>query len=190
MKYVQKAVVFGFGSILLLSSAWAHPGHELTGSAAGLAHPFQGLDHLLAMLAVGVWAARQPRTHAWIGPAVFLAALAAGAGIGLGGAEVPLVETGTLASVVLLGLMIIIAGRVPAAASLAALGFFALLHGFAHGQEAVAPVAAYVTGFLGSSALLHALGFTIGLLLTRTRFGLTAAGMAFAGAGAALLASG
>ncbi|MEW5963599.1 MAG: HupE/UreJ family protein [Pseudomonadota bacterium] len=170
----------------MTDGAFAHTGHATSGLAAGLAHPMAGLDHLLAMLAVGVWAAMQPTSRAWAGPAVFVAMLAAGAGLGLAGIAVPFVEPGILASVVLFGVMIVAARHLPADAGLAMIGGFALLHGHAHGTEAVGAVAGYMAGFMAASALLHMAGFALGRTAAMVRYGVPAAGLAFVAAGVAL----
>lgn len=172
--------------LALPEAAFAHTGHATSGLAAGLAHPFAGLDHLLAMLAVGVWAALQPTSRAWQGPAVFVAMLAAGAVLGLSGIALPLVEPGIIASVVLFGAMIV-AGRVlPAGAGLALIGGFALLHGHAHGTEAVGAVAGYMAGFMASSAALHLAGYALGRTAALIRYGVPATGLALVAAGVTL----
>lgn len=189
MKINRKALVLAalaLAPILGPGAAIAHPGHELSGLGAGLIHPFLGLDHLLAMTAVGVWAALQPAHRAWQAPALFVAMAAAGAGIGLAGAGLPLVEPGIAASVVLMGLLIAGAARVPASASLALIGGFAVLHGQAHAAEAVAPLGGYVAGFLAASAALHAGGYVTGRMLSATRYGVSVAGFLITAAGAAL----
>lgn len=186
MKIIRRLSLAAIAAASLPATAMAHPGHDLNGLAAGLSHPLLGLDHLLAMVAVGVWAAMQPTRRAWQGPALFMAMLAAGAGLGLGGLALPMVEPGIAASVVLLGLLVVGSAWVPAAASLSLIGVFALLHGHAHGAEAVAPVAAYVGGFLVASAALHAGGYVGGRLLAVTRYGTAAAGLSIAAAGLAM----
>jgi urease accessory protein len=138
------------------------------------------------MLAVGVWAAMQPTARAWQGPAVFVAMLAAGAGLGLAGSELPFVEPGILASIVLFGIMIVAGGHLPAAAGFVLIGGFALLHGHAHGTEAVGEVAGYMAGFMVASALLHLAGFAFGHMAGLVRYGLPATGLALVAAGVAL----
>lgn len=186
MNVTKRLAIAAVATLAVPAAAFAHPGHGLIGLGAGLAHPFQGLDHLLAMVAVGIWAALQPAGRAWQGPALFLAMLVVGAGVGLSGLTLPLTEPGIAASVVLLGLLVIGTTWVPASASLALIGTFALLHGHAHGAEAVAPVAGYVSGFLAASALLHAGGYMAGRVLNQTRYGIATAGLSIAAAGAVL----
>ena len=186
MKTKRLAVVMALTAVMAPAAAFAHPGHSLSGLGAGLAHPFLGLDHLLAMVAVGVWAAQQPAGRAWQGPVLFVAMLGAGALIAIAGWRMPFAEPGVAASVILLGLMVAGASRVPASAGLAAIAAFAVMHGHAHGAEAVAPIGGYVAGFLAASALLHTGGYAAGRLLTPTRYGVAVAGLAIAAAGAAL----
>lgn len=174
-------------SLLVMSSAAvAHTGHGTSGLAAGLAHPMVGLDHMLAMLAVGVWAAMQPVSRAWQGPAAFIALLAAGAFLGLAGFNLSIVEPGIIASVVLFGAMIAAGRHFSASAGLALIGGFALLHGYAHGTEAVGPVATYMAGFIAASALLHLAGYAFGRTAALIRYGVPATGVALAAAGFAL----
>ena len=168
--------------------ALAHSGGTLTGLSAGLAHPFLGLDHLLAMLAVGLWAAAQPDARAWRGPAVFLALLALGSLAGVSGLALSFVEPGILASIVVLGAMILAGRRLPASLGLALLGGFALLHGIAHGSEAAGAFGGYMAGFLTASAVLHLGGYACGRLLARVGYGLPAAGLGIGLAGLALIA--
>ncbi|MCB1504970.1 MAG: HupE/UreJ family protein [Hyphomicrobiaceae bacterium] len=171
---------------LISNAAFAHTGHGTFGFAAGLAHPIAGLDHLLAMFAVGIWAAMQPTARAWQGPAVFLAMLAIGAGLGVADIGLPFVEPGIVASVLLFGAMIAVGHFFPAAAGLLLIGGFAVLHGHAHGSEAVGAVSSYMAGFMAASALLHLGGFAFGRMAALARFGLPATGLALVAAGAAL----
>ncbi|WP_349618095.1 HupE/UreJ family protein [Azotobacter salinestris] len=148
---------------LLPGAAFAHPGHDGNGLIAGLLHPFGGADHLLAMLAIGIWAALQPRALKFAMPGAFLAALLGGFLLGANGIGLPRVETGIALSVLLLGLLIASAARLPATVSLALAGAFALFHGHAHGAEASGSLAAFAVGFLAASLSLHLGG---GLLAT------------------------
>src|SRR4249920_3374352 len=104
---------------LLAGVAQAHPGHGAEGLAAGLAHPLTGLDHLLAMIAVGLWsAAAVPAGRRWLGPGVFVSMLLAGALLAWGGGVLPHVETGVALSVVMLGAMLLAGRRVAPSAGL------------------------------------------------------------------------
>ena len=140
---------------LLALPAAAHPGHaEAAGLMAGLAHPFSGLDHLLAMVGVGLWSRRQ--THGvWLAPA-FVLMMAIGALV-LPGSPF---EPGLAASVALIGLLLVTRQRLPAVAGFALVSGFALLHGQAHGSEL--PQAASAAGFLLSSAALLLAGRALG----------------------------
>lgn len=158
---------------LIAGGASAHPGHDAHGLIAGLAHPVGGTDHLLAMLAVGLWsAAALPANRRLLGPALFLLVLALAALVGatgLGGAA--WVEPGIAASVALFGLMLVAPRRLPAGAGLGVIAAAALLHGLAHGAEAPAGAAfaGYVGGFLVTTALLHFGGLALGGAMLRLR---------------------
>lgn len=182
------------GAAVLLAtagSASAHPGHGAASLAEGLAHPL-GLDHLLAMVAVGLWsAAALPRERQWAGPLAFLAAMSAGALLAFAGLALPFVEAGIAASVLLFGAMLAFARRVPAGTGLALIAAAAALHGFAHGAELPlgASVAGYALGFLATTAALHGSGLAVGLALRERGPRLwQALGASFGLAGLALLA--
>jgi urease accessory protein len=173
------------------SAAFAHPGHDVSGLAAGLMHPFSGLDHLLAMVAVGLWAAQGGGRRIWLLPATFMTMLAAGAGIAMQWQTLPLVEAGIAASVLALGLFVALSMRLPAMLSMAITALFGLLHGYAHGlelPESAAPVA-YALGFLAATASLHLSGIAMGVA-TRERYALLSRflGSAIAISGAYMLA--
>lgn len=155
---------------LASGAALAHPGHGAGASFfSGLAHPFGGLDHVLAMIAVGLYAATQSGLARRALPAAFLLAMLAGAGLGAAGLALPGVEAGIAASVLVLGLLIAFAARLPVAAALPLLAVFALLHGHAH-QAAIggASLAAYVCGLAVATLALHALGFVAARSLPQT----------------------
>ena len=187
MRLNLKRLAIAAGLTLVASPALAHTGGDVSGFHAGFVHPFLGLDHLMAMLAVGVWSAVQPARLAWRGPAVFVAVLAVGAMLGASGVALPFVEPGILASVVILGAMIAGAGLLPASAGLVVIAGFALLHGHAHGTEAVGALATYMTGFVTASALLHVAGYGAGRLVAGIRFGMAVTGLAVAAGGLALI---
>ena len=161
---------------LSASPAFAHVGVEAHGSFfSGLAHPIGGLDHLAAMLAVGLWAAMVGGQRVWIWPAAFVGAMVAGGVLGRAGIDLPMVEPMIAGSVVLLGLGIATLLRAPVvigAVVIAALGIF---HGFAHGAEAPAgDWLGYAAGFVIATALLHAIGVGAGQFL-KSDAGLTTA---------------
>jgi urease accessory protein len=149
------------------SAASAHTGHDTHSLAEGLAHPF-GMDHLLAMLAVGVWSATALQgAQRWAGPATFLAAMTAGAAAGALGLALPITEMGIAASVAVLGVMLLAGRQMPVPAGLALIALAASLHGLAHGAEM--PVggsfAAYAAGFGFTTAALHVAGLGLGAVL-------------------------
>lgn len=129
------------------------------GMAQGFVHPFLGLDHLAAMLAVGLWSGLALPGRVWAGPAAFMGAMALGAVIGMAGVAAPLVEPMILASAAVLGLMILAAGRIGSGvAGLGVVGLLALAHGHAHGAEATGGATGWMLGMLAATAALHGLG--------------------------------
>ncbi len=188
---------------LAASPAFAHLNPAEHGSlAAGFSHPLSGLDHILAMVAVGLWAAMlggralleqfqekcaavfRPELrknkklerfrvsvkngNALVVPAAFVGVMLLGFVAGLSGMPLPFVEPMILASVVVLGLLVALALRVPATAGAIIVGFFAFFHGHAHGAEiGAAAFASYAAGFAISTALLHGAGILVGLGLGR-----------------------
>jgi urease accessory protein len=154
------AAAFAFAPAL----AQAHPGHAPGANFThGFVHPMMGLDHVLAMVAVGLWAAQLGGRAAWLVPAAFVSVMTAGAGLGMSGVHLPFVEQGIFASVLVLGLLIATAARLPLAASAAIVGVFALFHGVAHGTEMPASVSglAYAAGFALATAILHGVGLLV-----------------------------
>lgn len=149
--------------------AFAHLDPVEHGSfAAGFTHPLFGLDHLLAMVAVGLWATVIGGKALWAVPAGFVGAMLAGFALAMAGVGLPFVEPLILASVVVLGLVVLLALRLRAAAGAALVGFFALFHGHAHGGEmGEAGLLAYAAGFAVGTALLHAAGLALGVVLGR-----------------------
>ena len=153
-----------------VTPATAHPGIVSAMSfAAGVAHPLSGLDHLAAMVTVGMWAAVRSKSALWVWPLTFVAVMLVGGVLGLAQIPLPFVEPGILASVVVLGLMVALAVDPPVWAGAALIGVFALLHGHAHGAEVAHNVngLGYVAGFVLATAVLHAIG--VGLALTLQR---------------------
>ncbi|GGB79881.1 urease accessory protein [Marinobacterium zhoushanense] len=136
------------------SLAFAHTSTG-TGLASGLLHPLMGADHLLAMLAIGVWAALQPGQMRFAIPGALMLALLAGFGAALSGFALPMVEGGIALSVLLLGILITTMVRLPASAALLLTALFALFHGFAHGHEASGSLTLFAVGFMATSAILH-----------------------------------
>lgn len=177
--------LFAILPVLLATPALAHVGPGMHhGLAAGLAHPLSGADHVLAMVAVGLWAAMLGG-RAIVGvPAAFVAAMLGGFGLALAGVWLPIVEPMIIASIVVLGLVVATALRPSPAIAAVIVAAFAVFHGHAHGTEfGSAGAAAFAMGFAGATVLLHAAGIGLGLALksgVATR--VLGAGTALAGA--------
>lgn len=179
---------------LLLSPAlaFAHPGHDHAGVMSGLAHPLFGIDHLLAMLAVGLWAAQQRGAARWALPLTFVATMLFGGLLGFAGIEMPLMETGIAGSVLALGLLVALAVRPPLAIAAGLTALFAASHGVAHGLElpALSSPWGYAAGFVAATAALHAAGYAVARSLPQAAAPLVRiAGVASALTGAWLLAA-
>ncbi len=162
--------VFWLTALLLslAGPAVAHPDHE----ASGLVHPFTGIDHLLAMVGVGLWASllaiRKPVTAVLV-PAAFVVMMAVGAAAGFAGIKLPLVEAVILASVLVVGGLLVGAVRLPVALAMAVVGLFAVFHGYAHALEAPATgTGGYILGFLAATGLLQLFGLGLGWAVQRT----------------------
>ena len=178
-KIVFSSLLVGFSSV-----AFAHPGHELVGNGldsayAGFMHPLTGWDHLLVMLAIGLWASKLGGKARWQLPLAFLASMTIGAVLGLAGITFSGVETAIAASVMAMGLLLAINLPIAAITRIGIVAVFAVFHGMAHGIE-LHSQQSYVAlaGMLFATALLHA----IGLLLASRRLNLAAwvqAGMAW-----------
>ncbi|MWD30067.1 protein hupE [Aquicoccus sp. SCR17] len=158
-------------ALTLLASttpALAHLGPAGHGSlAAGASHPLFGTDHLLAMVAVGLWAALSGGRALWTVPAGFVGAMVAGFLLALAGIGLPMVEPLILGSVIVLGGLVALTIRLPLGAAVALVATFGLFHGHAHGAEMGAATALpYLAGFAGATALLHLAGIGLGRLLT------------------------
>lgn len=150
---------------MLPISAFAHPGTDhITGFAAGFGHPVGGADHMLAMIAVGLWAAQMGGRALWAVPGAFVAMMMVGGVLGLSGIHIPYIEAGILVSVLVLGVMIAGAFKFPLAVSGMLVGIFAVFHGHAHGAEMPMAIGAvlYSAGFLLATAILHAVGILAG----------------------------
>jgi urease accessory protein len=132
--------------------------------AAGFAHPVGGLDHVLAMVAVGILAAQQGGRALWLVPAAFVGMMVAGGALGVAGIPLPYVELGIAGSVVVLGAVIAAGRRLPVALAMSLAGAFAVFHGHAHGTEMPLDASGleYGAGFVLATALLHAAGIGLG----------------------------
>ncbi|MEO3471579.1 HupE/UreJ family protein [Roseomonas sp. CAU 1739] len=172
--------------ILAAGPALAHGGHA-EGLAAGFSHPLLGVDHLVAMLAIGLWAAQSGLARAWTLPAAFLAGMAAGIGLGLLTTLPAWIEPGVAATVLVLGLVVALAVPMRAAVALSLAAGFGLLHGAAHGGEIGGLVLLTAAGMLAASAVLHAAGFAMGRVATGRAAVLRAGGAGIAAVGAVLL---
>lgn len=187
---LPRNIIAGLAAALIAGPAFAHPGHGVDGFAAGALHPITGLDHLLAMLAVGLWAGLVFRKAWWVWPATFIGFMLAGFAVAGLGAAFPAVETVIVASVIALGLATAIDLKLPTLAGCAAIAVFATAHGYAHGAEiAGASVLPFVAGFALSTALLYGAGVALSWLAVRhSGQALTrAAGFGIAAAGAVML---
>lgn len=164
-KYLSLAIIAA--GALTAMPAFAHPGHSHALSfQSGFMHPLSGLDHLFAMLAVGLWASQNKRPALWVLPIVFPAMMALGAVFGMAYGGFGGLESGIAATVAILGLFVAFACKLPIVASAAIVSVFALLHGYAHGVELPHDVSSvgYVAGFMLATTLLHIAGVSIGLL--------------------------
>jgi len=178
--------------VTVASPVLAHSGHELS----GFTHPFTGLDHLLAMVGVGIWASllavKRPAA-AYLVPVSFIAMMLVGAAAGLAGIKFPLAEAAIVASVLILGALIMAAVRIPSVGAMAVVGLFAVFHGYAHAIEAPASgTTLYILGFVAATALLHATGLGLGWVARRSRGDLalrTLGGAVMAGGALVLIAN-
>ena len=151
-------------------AAEAHTfGAQGAGFGQGLVHPFGGLDHVLAMMGVGLWASRMKSGARWHSPAAFLAMMIAGGAAGMAGAALPLLEMGIALSVLLIGAAIALSWNDRPVAGAALAGLFALFHGLAHGAELpqAALPALYGGGFVLATSVLLGLGLGLGGLMRR-----------------------
>ncbi len=147
--------------------AFAHAGDaRATGFLAGLRHPVSGLDHVLAMIAVGLWGAQLGAPAVWLLPVTFPIVMAFGGMLGLAGVRLPGVEIGIALSALVLGAMVLRQARPPLAAAAAIVGVFAIFHGHAHGTELASGESAilYSMGFVIATGCLHAVGIALGLV--------------------------
>lgn len=181
-KFIAVLVAAGAGT----GPALAHAGSAAHDLADGFAHPMTGVDHLLAMVAVGLWAATRPRRQAWQAPAAFLAALTIGAFAGLTFGASAMVEPVVATSLIALSALLLLSPRIGDRAGLAVIAGFALFHGYAHGGEATGGIGGFFAGFLIASAALHMGGYAIGTRVLASRVGRVAAGAGIGIAGLAL----
>ena len=156
-----------------LLSVLLHSGYE-GGIFAGLLHPLLGIDHLLAMVSVGLLSAQMGGKAIWTVPATFVTVMAFGGLLGIMGVPLPFVEYGIALSVVLLGIALVLPKKLPVWLTMVFVGIFAIFHGYAHGAEIPAvsdtplEVFAYIFGFLLATATLHLIGALIGQMANAT----------------------
>jgi urease accessory protein len=152
------------------SLAFAHIGvGDTNGIVHGFVHPVSGMDHILPMVAVGMFAAHLGGRAMWLVPLSFVAMMALGGVLGMAGFALPYAEIGIGVSVVVLGIIVAMRVNPPVAIAMALVGFFAIFHGHAHGAEMpeTASGLGYGVGFVLATALLHAIGIGVGILIGR-----------------------
>jgi urease accessory protein len=157
---------------LVPTAAFAHVGVGSTsGFVRGFMHPLSGFDHQLAMILVGIFAYRLGGRALWLVPLTFVSVMALGGFFGLMGVPVPFVEVGIALSVIVLGAIVALGVKAPVAVAMGVVGLFAIFHGHAHGSEMPLDASGleYGIGFLMATALLHAIGIGIGLLIGMSR---------------------
>ncbi len=180
-------------SILMLALvpaiASAHPGHGPLDFSAGLLHPLTGIDHLLAMVAVGWWSASTQTRRWWLVPAAFASGTLAGALIGLSKVSIPLTETAIALSLVVLGALMLKRQRLSLQSAMLLAGTLALFHGYAHGHEMPASLNTFswLAGMVASTLMLHLSGAAAGILTRSQPWALRTAGAVVALCGAVLL---
>jgi urease accessory protein len=167
---MRKGLTIAAALTLVPTAALAHPGiGEMHGFTHGFAHPLGGLDHILAMVTVGIFAWQLGGRALWLVPTTFVLAMAIGGALAMTGVAVPMVETGIAASVIVLGAIVALGIKAPLAIAMGLVGLFAIFHGHAHGSEMPleAATGAYAAGFMLATALLHVCGIAIGVAIGR-----------------------
>jgi urease accessory protein len=170
MKQTSRVFAILATILLLPSLAHAHVGvGETNGFLHGMGHPLSGLDHICAMVAVGLWAAQMGGRAIWAVPLTFVSVMALGGALGMLGVHVPFVETGIVISVLALGVLIAASAHLPLAVSIIVVGLFAIFHGHAHGAEMPETSSgfAYAAGFIIATAFLHACGIGLGIAIQK-----------------------
>jgi urease accessory protein len=185
-------LIAGALAAALTAPALAHTGEGGAGGfLAGFTHPLFGPDHVVAMVAVGLWGAFLGQPAIWLLPVVFPLVMAFGGVLGIAGVPIPSVETGIAASAIVLGAMVALAARPPLWTAAVLVGVFAIFHGYAHGRELPdgANAVAFAAGFVIATGTLHLCGISFGLLARwpAGRLAVRAAGGAIALIGAAYL---
>ena len=192
MNRIARQLVLTLLLTAVAGSALAHEGNGAVGGfAAGFMHPILGWDHVIAMVAVGLWGAFLGRPAIWVLPVVFPLVMAFGGALGVAGVAMPGVETGIAVSAIVLGAMVAFAARPPLWMAAVIVGAFAIFHGHAHGAElpeAANPLA-YSLGFVLATGLLHLGGIAFGLVVRwpAGQLAVRVSGAAIATAGVAFL---
>lgn len=190
-RFVFGRYIFVALAVILSTSAQAHTGDIAGGFAGGFTHPLFGLDHVVAMVAVGLWGAFLGAPAIFLLPIVFPLVMAFGGLLGILGAPLPYVEVGIAVSAIVLGAMVALAAKPPLWFAAILVGAFAIFHGHAHGTElpAAANAAAFSIGFVIATGLLHLCGIGFGLLAQsrKGRLAVQAAGLSIALAGLVFL---
>ncbi|MES0362453.1 MAG: HupE/UreJ family protein [Desulfobacteria bacterium] len=186
MKHAQENVslfqlIMSMVVLLYPATALAHVGSGASGGfLTGVAHPVSGLDHVLAMIAVGLWGAQLGKPALWVLPVVFPMMMAGGGMLGLMGIPLPGVEIGIAISAIVLGAMVFTEARLKIQLAMIIVAFFAIFHGHAHGTELPAGQSGllYSIGFVAATGCLHGVGIAIGMIYrwSKGRLALRAAG--------------
>lgn len=179
--------------LLLPATVFAHQETgSITGIVSGLKHPVSGMDHVLAMISVGLWGAQLGPPAVWALPVAFPMVMAFGGMLGLMGISLPGIEIGIAVSAIVLGAMIVTESRPPLWIAAALVGFFAIFHGHAHGTELPAGSSGllYSIGFVAATGMLHGVGIAMGLVhrFRGGRLAVRAAGAVVSAAGVFFLA--
>lgn len=161
----QKLFLSAVALMAMTGLAEAHPGHDSSGFLNGFIHPFTGIDHIMAMVAVGLFAAMLGGRARYLVPSSFVVMMVAGAGLAFSGFVLPFVEMGIFTSVIVLSALVVLRWNMSLSVAMGLCGFFAVFHGFAHGSEM--PVnstgLSFGAGFVIATAILHAIGLSAGL---------------------------
>ncbi|MGL4320072.1 MAG: HupE/UreJ family protein [Paracoccaceae bacterium] len=192
MRNLSRPALAGlFAALCIASPGFAHTGGAIGGLTSGLLHPITGLDHVVAMVAVGLWGGILGGAAVWQMPVIFPIVMAFAGALGALGVPVPGIETGIALSGVVLGVMVLFMLRPPVVVAAGLVGLFAIFHGHAHGTElpdAANPLT-YAVGFVVATGALHLAGIAFGQLIKRPKgqIAVRAAGGVIALAGAAFL---
>lgn len=163
---MNKQFIGGITMLFFSTMVLAHPEHDLTTAFAGFAHPFDGLDHLLMMLAVGIWAAQQQGALSWQLPVSFLGFMAVGVSLGFLGFNLFWLETAIASSLMVMGVLLAMNLSISALGRIIITAIFATLHGLAHGilvQGSISQSYFVLSGILLATLLIHGIGFLVGM---------------------------